>query len=100
MRVVGGEASGRRLIAPPGRSTRPTTDSVREAIFNILGSMGVSLEEAGGVDPFSGSGAPGIEALSPRAAPATFVDSASGAVGGLKANIEAPAYRRRGRHRA
>ena len=73
MRVVAGEAGGRRLQAPPGRGTRPTLDRVREALFNALASLDV-LEGAEVVDLFAGSGALGIEALSRGAAHCTFVE--------------------------
>lgn len=73
MRVVAGTARGRTLVAPPGSRTRPTTDRVREAIFNALGSRG-GLEGAQVADLFAGSGALGVEALSRGAAHATFVD--------------------------
>jgi len=73
MRVVGGTARGRRLVAPPGDGTRPTSDRVREAVFNSLWSRG-AVEDASVVDLFAGSGALGIEALSRGAAHATFVD--------------------------
>jgi 16S rRNA (guanine966-N2)-methyltransferase len=75
MRVVGGSARGRQLVAPPGPATRPTTDRVREAVFNALGSRGV-VHGARVLDLFAGSGALGIEALSRGAAHATFVDDA------------------------
>ena len=73
MRVVAGTARGRTLVAPPGSRTRPTTDRVREAIFNALGSRD-ALEGARVADLFAGSGALGVEALSRGAAHATFVD--------------------------
>lgn len=73
VRVVAGQAGGLRLVAPPGAETRPTTDRVREATFNALGSMG-ALEGARVLDLFAGSGAMGIEALSRGAAHATFVE--------------------------
>ena len=73
MRVVGGTARGRKLVAPPGDGTRPTTDRIREAVFNALWSRGV-VDEATVLDLFAGSGALGIEALSRGAAHATFVD--------------------------
>ena len=75
MRVIAGEKGGRRLLAPPGRATRPTSDRVREAAFSILESQGV-LRGARVWDLFAGSGALGIEALSRGAAHATFVDQA------------------------
>ena len=60
MRVIAGEFGGRKLIAPEGLSTRPTTDKVRQAVFNSLGSMGV-LDGATVADLYAGSGALGIE---------------------------------------
>lgn len=74
MRVVAGTAGGLKLVAPSGHSTRPTSDRVREATFNALGSMG-AVDGAEVVDLFAGSGAMGIEALSRGATHATFVDS-------------------------
>jgi 16S rRNA (guanine966-N2)-methyltransferase len=73
MRVVAGEARGRRLVAPPGRGTRPTGDRVREALFNALRSLEV-VGDATVVDLFAGSGALGIEALSRGARHCTFVE--------------------------
>ncbi|HET9691885.1 MAG TPA: 16S rRNA (guanine(966)-N(2))-methyltransferase RsmD [Acidimicrobiales bacterium] len=73
MRVVAGELGGRRLVAPPGRGTRPTADKVRGALFSSLASL-IDLEGAVVVDLFAGSGALGIEALSRGAATATFVE--------------------------
>ena len=64
MRVVAGAYRGRRLAAPAGRSTRPTSDRVREALFSILGDV----EGLRVLDLFAGSGALGIEALSRGAA--------------------------------
>ena len=63
MRVISGEFGGRRLVTPEGDTTRPTTDKVRQAVFNSLASMGV-LEGAVVADLFAGSGALGIEAVS------------------------------------
>jgi 16S rRNA (guanine966-N2)-methyltransferase len=88
MRVVAGTARGRSLVAPPGARTRPTTDRVREAIFNALWSRGV-LEGARVADLFAGSGALGIEALSRGAAHVTFVDSAGAARRTIGRNLEA-----------
>lgn len=73
VRVVGGAARGRRLQAPLGSATRPTSDRVREAIFSMLESM-AAVSGATVVDLFAGSGALGIEALSRGAAAATFVE--------------------------
>jgi len=86
MRVVGGELRGRRIDAPEGDSTRPTTDKVREAIFNALGSLG-ALDEARVVDLFAGSGALGIEALSRGAGWCSFVENDRRALGVLRGNI-------------
>jgi 16S rRNA (guanine966-N2)-methyltransferase len=93
MRVVGGEARGRRFDAPPGRTTRPTSDRVREAIFTVLGSLpaGAEVPIAGAtvIDLFAGSGAFGIEALSRGAAGATFVDRDRQSVATIRANLAA-----------
>ncbi len=87
MRVVAGRFGGRSLVAPRGRSTRPTSDRVREALFSILGAS--SLEGARVLDLFAGSGALGIEALSRGASEAAFVDSSSAAVAALRRNLDA-----------
>ena len=63
MRVIGGRSRGRRLAAKLPRSVRPTSDRVRESIFDILGSQG-GVEGLHVVDLFCGSGALGLEALS------------------------------------
>ena len=86
VRVVAGVAKGRILGAPAGRSTRPTSDRVREAIFSILTSM-QAVEGAEVLDLFAGSGALGIEALSRGAASVAFVDSDSSAQEAIKANL-------------
>ena len=88
MRVVAGTARGRRLVAPPGRTTRPTGDRVREATFNALHSLG-AVEEASVLDLFAGSGALGIEALSRGARHVTFVDREAAAVATVRANLDA-----------
>lgn len=74
LRVVSGTAGGLRLDAPPGDTTRPTADRVREAVFNALDSLG-AIADATVLDAFAGSGALGIEALSRGASHATFVDA-------------------------
>lgn len=73
MRIVGGRLARRPIEAPRGRQTRPTTDRVREALFNLLGAR-TSLDGARVLDLFAGSGALGLEALSRGAAHATFVE--------------------------
>lgn len=88
MRVVAGELRGRRIEGPRGEATRPTTDKVREAVFNALSSMDV-LDGARVVDLFAGSGALGIEALSRGAAHCVFVERDRDALANIKKNIEA-----------
>lgn len=75
-----------RLRAPAGRGTRPSTDRVREATFNALGSLG-ALTDATVLDLFAGSGALGIEALSRGAAHVTFVEVDRSALAALRANL-------------
>ncbi len=70
--MVAGELRGRRIEAPEGKTTRPTTDMAREAIFNSLGSH-YDLTGARIVDCFAGTGALGVEALSRGAAHVTFI---------------------------
>lgn len=84
MRVIAGVLGGRRLRAPPGRTTRPTSDRVREALFSTLGDhvIGASV-----LDLFAGSGALGIEALSRGAAAATFVERQRAAARTLRDNL-------------
>ena len=86
MRVIAGRWGGRRLAAPKGAATRPTSDRVREALFSILGDR---VQDARVLDLFAGSGALGLEALSRGAAEVTFVDSAAAAVAAVKANLAA-----------
>lgn len=87
MRIVGGTLSGRVLRAPPGAATRPTSEKVREAVFNILGRLLGPLEGAHVLDLFAGSGALGIEALSRGAAHVTFVDAGKPALAAVRANL-------------
>lgn len=87
MRVIAGELGGRKLVAPEGLTTRPTTDKVRQAVFNSLGSMGV-LDGAVVADLFAGSGALGIEALSRGAERCVFVERDRGALKALRANLD------------
>ena len=85
MRVIAGSRGGTRLLAPPGRGTRPTADRVREALFSILGDLtGLDV-----LDLFAGSAALGIESLSRGAARATLVDSSRVAVRVIRRNLEA-----------
>ncbi len=82
MRVIAGEFGGRRLVAPPGLGTRPTSDRVKEALFSIIGP----LDGERVLDVFAGSGGLAIEALSRGAATATCVDDDRGAVEAIRAN--------------
>ena len=91
VRIVAGTARGRRLASPDdhrgGSSIRPTTDRVRESVFNALHSRG-AVVDARVLDLFAGTGALGIEALSRGAAHATFVEWSIDAVALIKANLE------------
>ena len=88
MRVVAGLAGGRQLRAPAGRKVRPTSERVREALFNALGSLD-AVEGAAVYDLFAGTGALGIEALSRGAASAVFVDADRQAISIIKENLVA-----------
>lgn len=85
LRVVSGKFKGKALKAVPGNSTRPTTDKVKEAIFNIIGPY---FEDGLCLDLYAGSGGLGIEALSRGMEYAIFVDKDSKAVQTIRANIE------------
>jgi 16S rRNA (guanine966-N2)-methyltransferase len=87
MRVVAGSLRGRRIESPPDHRARPTTDRVREAIFNALTSLD-ALVDASVLDLFAGTGALGIEALSRGAQHATFVETDGRMLGILRANLE------------
>jgi len=91
MRIVGGDFSGAALVSPKGSSTRPTSDRVREAVFNVLmhGNVATGLSGARVMDLFAGTGALGLEALSRGAASCLFVEHDAGARGVLQRNIEA-----------
>jgi 16S rRNA (guanine966-N2)-methyltransferase len=85
VRVIAGRYGGRRLKAPRGSDTRPTSDRVREALFSMLGSVqGTRV-----LDLFAGTGALGIEALSRGAAAVVFVERDAAALGALRANLQA-----------
>lgn len=88
MRVIGGRSRGRRLAAKLPKSVRPTSDRVRESIFDILGSQG-GVEGLRVIDLFSGSGALGVEALSRGAGSATFVDLDPDALDAVRENLTA-----------
>lgn len=88
MRVIAGTAGGRHLVAPHGRTTRPTSDRVKEALFSILTSLDC-LADARVLDLFAGSGALGIEALSRGARHAVFVEKDRTALAALTKNLAA-----------
>ena len=84
MRVIGGDARGRPLKPVPGSGTRPITDRVKEALFNILGPR---VPGCHFLDLFAGTGSVGIEALSRGAAEVVFVEKARKAVRVLRDNL-------------
>ena len=90
MRIVAGKFKGRALTAPKGRTTRPTSDRAREAIFNILAhaDWAPPLEEARVIDLFAGSGSLGLEAMSRGGGFCLFVETDNGARGAIRSNIE------------
>lgn len=87
MRIVAGSLRGRRIAAPAGELTRPTSDRVREGLFSSLTSRIGAFDEERVLDAFAGSGALGIEAISRGALSATFVESARSALSALTSNI-------------
>ena len=98
MRIVGGEFRGRPLEAPRSSATRPTSDRVRETIFDILAHrFGLPTEGTRVLDLFAGTGALGLEALSRGAASCLMVESDAAARGIIRANIEALALTGRAR---
>ena len=90
MRIVGGRLRGRALAAPKDDSVRPTSDRVRQAIFNILehGVDDFELQGANVLDLFAGTGALGIEALSRGAAQGVFVENAAASRALLQENFQ------------
>jgi 16S rRNA (guanine966-N2)-methyltransferase len=89
VRIVGGELKGRALAAPPGRTTRPTADRVRQTVFDVLAhAHGDPVIDARVLDLFAGSGALGLEALSRGAAFSLFVEQDVAARGLIRQNAE------------
>jgi len=84
MRIVGGSARGRNLRSVPGNETRPTSDRVRQSLFDLLGQRCDGLRV---LDLYAGTGALGLEALSRGAAHATFIESAKAAAEVIEANL-------------
>jgi 16S rRNA (guanine966-N2)-methyltransferase len=93
MRIVAGAWRGRRLAAPPGEATRPTSDRARQAIFDVITHTPfagrAALHDARVLDAFAGTGAMGLEALSRGAAQASFIEQDRAALSALRANIAA-----------
>jgi len=93
MRITGGSLGGRSLVAPPDARVRPTSDKVRQAIFNILAhndfGTGFTLEGARVADLFAGTGAMGIEAISHGAAFCLLIDDAAESRALIRENVEA-----------
>jgi 16S rRNA (guanine(966)-N(2))-methyltransferase RsmD len=85
MRIIAGSLRSRSLEAPPGLATRPTSDRLRETIFNVLAPR---IEGAAFLDLYAGSGAVGMEALSRGAAQVAFVERAPAALKVLRGNLE------------
>jgi len=84
MRIIAGSHKGHTIHAPRGRDTRPTSDRVRENVFNIVGP----LDGAAVLDRYAGSGAMGLEALSRGAARAVFVERDGDAVRAIERNLD------------
>lgn len=85
VRVIAGSAKGKRLKAPSGKETRPITDMIKEALFNVIGP---NIQDARFLDLFAGSGSVGIEALSRGAAGLVFVDNNPAAVRIIYENLD------------
>ena len=88
-RIVGGLAGGRRLVVPRGRSTRPTSDRMREGLFSALEAMHGTLAGLAFLDLYAGSGAVGLEAASRGSSPVLLVERAPGALEALRGNVAA-----------
>lgn len=84
MRIIAGQARGRRIHVPKGNNVRPTSDRVRESLFSILGTKTTGAVV---LDMFAGSGALGLEALSRGASSAVFIEKSKAVQGVLKRNI-------------
>jgi 16S rRNA (guanine(966)-N(2))-methyltransferase RsmD len=85
MRIIAGSFRSRTLQAPPGLATRPTSDRLRETLFNVLAPR---IQGAAFLDLYAGSGAMGIEALSRGAASVDFVERSPAALKVLRGNLE------------
>lgn len=87
MRIIAGEFGGRRLSAPKGTSTRPTTERVRESLMSALASERGGFDGAVALDAFAGSGALGLEVISRGGAFAVLCDCDAGAVRVMEGNV-------------
>ncbi len=85
LRIIGGKASGRRIRSVPGETTRPITDKVRQALFNIIGP---DIQGSALLDLFAGTGSVGIEALSRGAEFVCFVERSRQAVTIIRENLK------------
>ena len=92
IRVIAGEARGRKLRMVPGEQTRPISDRVKEALFNILG---VDIMDSRFLDLFAGTGSVGIEALSRGAAWCVFIDTNRRAIETVRHNLELTNFKNR-----
>ena len=86
MRIIAGEFRSRRLKTVPGRLVRPTSDRLRETLFNVLGA---AVDGAVFVDAYAGTGAVGLEALSRGAVHAVFLEESAAALRVLRENLDA-----------
>ena len=92
MRIIGGDARGRTIVAPAGAKTRPTQDYVRESLFNIIRW---DVEDARVLDLFAGTGALSLEALSRGARSAVLVDMDRAAGAAIRKNMTRGCWRKR-----
>lgn len=97
MRIISGSARGRRLLAPKGNRTRPTSDRVKESLFNILTVLKGDFAGKRVLDLFAGTGNLGIEALSRGADHAVFIDDNREAAALVRKNLALAGYAERGR---
>lgn len=94
MRIISGTNKGKKLYAPEGMTVRPTSDKIKEAIFNILGYID---EDSDVLDLFAGSGNVGIEFLARGARSCIFVDASNKSLGFVKKNLELCNFKDRAR---
>jgi 16S rRNA (guanine966-N2)-methyltransferase len=91
MRIIAGRFKGKTIDAPKGLGTRPTSDRVRESLFNVLqhGALATDFEDLRALDLFAGSGALGLEALSRGARYCLFIEDDASARAAIRRNVEA-----------